>query len=104
MKRIIIALLAVALIAGVSYATIQEQRIQDKVISRIAGVRSSGASCYQYLGDAKNALISLNDNYGTEIDSEDIVKLTNLFNDITSARDILNTLISNIDVNFPSIQ
>jgi len=103
MKTMVIVLALALSLVGVSYASIQGQRIQDKAISGIANVRSSSASCYLTLNNAKNALISLRDNYGSDVDAGDKTKLVSLFSDITAARASLNTLISNIDTNFPSI-
>lgn len=104
MKKLVFVLIGVFLFGGVCGASIQSQRIQEKVINQIVSVRGSSVSCYRVLVDAKNLLIGLNQTYGDELSSVDKTKLTDLFSNITTTITALNNLISGIDTNFPSIQ
>ena len=103
MKRWIMVF-ALLSICSVAVATIQKDRIANRVIGGLSDARSASLRCRTALDAVKTDLQDLNTTYGAEIEAADKTLLTSVFSDITDAITELNDLMLNIDTNFPTIQ
>jgi len=103
MKKVLITLLIVALAVPV-FASIQNNRVAELLISRLGNVRNSALRARNTLNTARAKMLDINANYGSQIDAGDVTKLTSIFQDIVSASNALDALTINIDTAYPTIQ
>ena len=103
MKR---TLLVIALMVGMTsavWADLAGQRVQDLLIQGLSQIRASSSSLYSSLNTIKGKIQDLiTANTGT-LDATDKTKLNIIKNDLTAVIAALNTLVTDIDVNYPDI-
>ena len=101
-KLLIVALFL--MIATPTFATIKNQNVNDLLSVELRQARNAAISARDSLNARRAKMLSINTNYGSEIDAADLAKLTSVFNDIVTASEELDDLGINIDTNFPTIK